>query len=92
MSAAIRMQAPPPLVREIEECRRHAAHCANKAKLAQQAEAREDFLRLEKSWLQLARSYEFAQGLLAGAPEGSPQDNKPDDKPDNQKTPLSGLH
>ena len=28
------------------------------------AEAREDFLKLEQSWLQLARSYEFTQQLM----------------------------
>jgi hypothetical protein len=28
------------------------------------AEAREDFLKLEQSWLQLARSYELTQKLM----------------------------
>jgi hypothetical protein len=52
------------LSKEIAECREHAAYCARKAQGARADEMREDFLRLEKNWLQLARSYEFAQALL----------------------------
>jgi hypothetical protein len=32
---------------------------------------REDFLRLEQNWLQLARSYERARGLVRGTADGS---------------------
>lgn len=51
----------------IEDCRRHAAHCARTAKTALDRESREDFLRLERSWQQLARSYEVVQALLENA-------------------------
>lgn len=87
MRAATRVPAPPALIKEIEECLRHAAHCADEARLARQAEAREDFLRLEKSWRQLARSYEFAHELLTKARE-----NTQDSNPDDQSSPRSGLH
>jgi hypothetical protein len=40
------------------------ALCASKARNVISAEAREDFLKLEQSWLQLARSYEFTQQLM----------------------------
>lgn len=54
------------LAKEIEECRAHAAHCARKAQTALEPDVRDDFLRLEQNWLQLARSYEFAQQLANG--------------------------
>lgn len=52
------------LTKAIDECREHAAYCARKAKSVFEQDAREDFLRLEQSWLQLARSYEFAQAVM----------------------------
>lgn len=54
---------PLPLTKEIEECRAHAAHCARQAKSAACPDIREDFLRLEQNWLQLARGYEVAQQI-----------------------------
>jgi uncharacterized protein YbbK (DUF523 family) len=54
------------LAKEINQCREHAAHCARKAKSAAAEDVREDFLRLEQSWLQLARSYEVAQAIMNG--------------------------
>jgi hypothetical protein len=57
-------QQMPGLSKEIQDCREHAAHCARKADLAVSDEAREDFLRLQRSWLDLAHSYEFAEQLL----------------------------
>ena len=51
------------LDKEIEQCREHAAHCALQAETAHRGGVRADFLRLEKSWLQLARSYEVARGF-----------------------------
>lgn len=55
------------LAKAIEECRQHAAHCARKAETLIEQDARDDFLRLEQSWLQLARSYEFAQAMTKDA-------------------------
>jgi hypothetical protein len=49
---------------QIEDCRAHAVHCAKQAMNAASLEIREDFLRLEQSWLQLARSYERARDLM----------------------------
>ena len=54
----------PHLDKEIQECLDHAALCARKAENVTSAEAREDFLKLQQSWLQLARSYEFTQRLM----------------------------
>jgi len=61
---------PLSLTKEIEDCRAHAARCANQARTAAGQDIREDFLRLEQNWLQLARSYEIAQRIIgAGANE-----------------------
>ena len=54
----------PYLDKEIQECREHAAVCARRAASFVSPEAREDFLKLEQSWLQLARSYEATQHLM----------------------------
>src|SRR5262249_27488705 len=60
-----------PLTKEIEDCLAHAAHCARQAKNAACLDVREDFLRLEQNWLQLARSYEVAQQLATTRINGS---------------------
>jgi hypothetical protein len=68
-------------IKEIEECRAHAAHCARQASEAACPAIREDFLRLEQNWLQLARSYERAQDLVrdrrAGDGNGSASARRP---------------
>jgi hypothetical protein len=56
---------PLPLSKEVEDCLAHAAHCAGQARNAASANIREDFLRLEQNWLQLVRSYETAQLVVA---------------------------
>jgi hypothetical protein len=48
----------------IRLCWRLASECAGKAKTAANNECRDDYLRIEKSWINLARSYEFAAQLL----------------------------
>lgn len=58
---------PLSLTKEIEDCRAHAAHCASQARNAAYQDIREDFLRLEQNWLQLARSYEIAQRIMGAA-------------------------
>lgn len=45
---------------EVRDCYVHAEACARKAEGALNGETREDFLTLERSWLALAHSYEFA--------------------------------
>jgi len=47
----------------IRECLQHAEDCARKAAEQSDPGLREDFLRLEKRWLDLARSMEFAERL-----------------------------
>jgi hypothetical protein len=64
---------PLPLIKEIEDCQAHAAHCARQAIDAACPNLREDFLRLEQSWLQLAHSYEVAQRILSAGTNGSAQ-------------------
>jgi hypothetical protein len=51
------------LSQDVRECYRHAEDCAEKARGAATAELRTDFLRLERAWLSLARSYEFTGRL-----------------------------
>jgi hypothetical protein len=69
---------PLPLTKEIEECLTHAAHCASRAKNAATSDMREDFLRLEQNWLQLARSYEVAQQIVTTGIKGSAVRSGPD--------------
>lgn len=51
---------------EIRHCCEHAEACARKAEYAASEEMRHDFLRLERRWLQLARSYQLVEGLTNG--------------------------
>ena len=69
---------PLPLTKEIEDCQAHAAHCARQAKNARCPNIREDFLRLEQNWLQLARSYEVAQQIATTRVNGSAPHTQPD--------------
>ena len=62
---------PLPLTKEIKDCQAHAAHCARQAQKAASPDIREDFLRLEQSWLQLAHSYEIAQQIVTTGMNGS---------------------
>jgi hypothetical protein len=52
------------LHRKIQLCRQLALECAGKAETAADKECRDDYLRIEKSWINLAHSYEFAIQLL----------------------------
>jgi len=61
---------PLPLIKEIEDCEAHAAHCARQANNATCPNIREHFLRLEQSWLQLAHNYEVAQQILSAEANG----------------------
>jgi hypothetical protein len=52
------------LSEQIRECLRHAEECAQKAaELPNGSSFRQDFLQLEKRWLELARSIEFGEPL-----------------------------
>ena len=68
---------PLPLTKEIEDCLDHAAHCAGQAKTAACPNIRQDFLRLEQNWLQLARSYENAQQIMTAGTIGSVPQSRP---------------
>jgi hypothetical protein len=48
---------------EIRGCLRYAEECARKAKEASKPKLRENFLEMERRWLRLAHSYEFAKKL-----------------------------
>ena len=52
------------LSEQIRECLQHAEECARQAaELPDGSRFREDFLRLEERWLELARSIEFGESL-----------------------------
>jgi hypothetical protein len=52
------------LSEQIRECLQHAEECAQKAaELPNGSRFRQDFLQLEKRWLELARSIEFGEQL-----------------------------
>ena len=48
---------------EAGECRLYAEHCADRARLQSDPQLRQDFLEMQRRWLALARSYEFAERL-----------------------------
>jgi hypothetical protein len=49
---------------QIRDCLEHAEDCPRKAaELPDGSPFRQDFLRLEKRWLELARSFEFGESL-----------------------------
>jgi hypothetical protein len=48
---------------EIRECYLRAEECKGRADTAMTPAARTDFLDMERRWLSLAHSYEFAQRL-----------------------------
>jgi hypothetical protein len=43
------------------DCYQHADHCARQAEQQRDPKLREDFRYLERGWLKLARSLEFAE-------------------------------
>jgi hypothetical protein len=50
---------------QIRECLQHAVECAQKAaELPNTSSFRQDFLRLEKRWLELARSFGFTDQVF----------------------------
>jgi hypothetical protein len=51
------------LSKEIQECYRHAAECRQRAERTFTEKGRQEFLDMERRWLSLAHSYEFAEGL-----------------------------
>jgi hypothetical protein len=51
------------LSEQIRECLQHAEDCARKADAQSDAGLRDDFLQLERRWLDLARSVEFGERL-----------------------------
>jgi len=49
--------------KEAGECRLYAEYCADKARLQSDPQLRQCFLEMQRRWLGLARSYEFAERL-----------------------------
>ena len=67
------------LSEQIRDCLLHAEECARKAaELPNNSRFRQDFLRLEKRWLELARSIEFGESVdtfIKNIPEPKPKPN-----------------
>jgi hypothetical protein len=64
--------------KQIRECLEHAEKCAqNAAKLPNGSPFRQDFLQLEKLWLELARSIEFSEQLDSFTKNSSKPNIKP---------------
>jgi hypothetical protein len=54
---------PKSLSKEARDCRARAEWCGRRATAERDPQARLDFLDVERRWLKLARSYEFAERL-----------------------------
>jgi hypothetical protein len=48
---------------EIAECYQHAPECRRRADESSDPATKQDFLEMERRWIQLAHSYEFAERL-----------------------------
>lgn len=51
------------LSEQVRRCHLHAEHCARQAGVQTDPKSKHDFLEMERRWLMLARSYEFARQL-----------------------------
>jgi hypothetical protein len=51
------------LTEEIAECYHCASQCRERAALADNPDTKQEYLDMERRWLNLARSYEFAERL-----------------------------
>jgi hypothetical protein len=51
------------LSEQIRDCLRHAEECAQKAAAQTDPGLRDDWLRFERRWLEMARSWKFAERL-----------------------------
>jgi hypothetical protein len=60
-SLSVRPASDKALSDKALECYRHADHCARQAEQQRDPKLREDFRYLERGWLKLARSLEFAE-------------------------------
>lgn len=74
------------LQERIALCHRLASESARKAETAASQECRDDYVRIEKSWINLAHSYEFAAQLLNG------RSGTAADRPRTGAMPSSRLH
>ena len=52
------------LSEDIAECHTHAAQCRTRAKRAIDPKIKQEYLDMERRWLSMARSHEFAEQLL----------------------------
>ena len=50
---------------KVRGCLEHAENCANRARIECDPNIARDFLEMERRWLRLARSYQFAEQLDA---------------------------
>jgi hypothetical protein len=48
---------------QVRKCHLHAEHCARQAGVQTDPKLKYDFLEMERRWLVLSRSYEFARQL-----------------------------
>jgi two-component sensor histidine kinase len=64
------------LSEEVRECLQHAEACARQAAAQTSAKLKEEFLDLERRWLALARSYEFADQLDDFCRRGMPAEKR----------------
>ncbi len=51
------------LTEEVRECLRHAEECAHRASIEPDPKLQRDFIDMERRWLNLARSHQFARQL-----------------------------
>jgi hypothetical protein len=52
-----------PVSSEACECREYAEYCADRARRHPDPQLRENYIEMQRRWLGLARSYEFAERL-----------------------------
>jgi hypothetical protein len=75
---------------QIQECHRHAEYCALQASGLLDSELREDFLRIERRWLALARSYERSERIGSTSASGVRPAHRPAPKVFDAPTNIEG--
>lgn len=75
------------LSEQIRVCHMHAEHCARQARVQTDPKLKDANLEMERRWLMLARSYEFAQRLTDFSNETK---RKLPKNPEREQTPAAG--
>ena len=67
------------LSKQVRECLQHAEDCAHRAKVEPDPNLQRDYIMMERRWLNLARSYQFAEQLETFSAHNKKRSNEGDE-------------